>query len=385
MKSLISGRYQKSEKTAMGEVFDFLKKYDDIINLSIGDPDIITDSSVIERMAEDAKAGPTKDTDYRGYPELRAELAKFYKEEYDADVDDSEIFISAGGCVSMYLVMEAILNDGDEVIIPDPYFVPYPSQVELARGKAVMLPTYEEEGFQINIDRLEKLVTEKTRAIILNTPNNPTGSCLSLETMHKIAEFCEKHDIIVVADDIYTAFSFDSEFVPIMNIDSMKKRTITINSFSKNFVMTGFRVANIIAPEEVIQTIQKINENVVFTTPSVSQRAALHALRMRHQIQPAIIDEFRERVKYCRQRVSSIKNMSVLEEGGSFYVFPNIKATGLSSNEVTKLMMEEAHVLVLPGNAFGSCGEGYIRISCTVGIEKLREAFDRIEKMKIFS
>lgn len=385
MKSLISGRYQKSEKTAMGEVFDFLKKYDDIINLSIGDPDIITDSSVIERMAEDAKAGHTKYTDYRGYPELRAEIAKFYKEEYDADVDDSEIFISAGGCVSMYLVMEAILNDGDEVIIPDPYFVPYPSQVELARGKAVMLPTYEEEGFQINIDRLEKLVTEKTRAIILNTPNNPTGSCLSLETMHKIAEFCEKHDIIVVADDIYTAFSFDLEFVPIMNIDSMKKRTITINSFSKNFVMTGFRVANIIAPEEVIQTIQKINENVVFTTPSVSQRAALHALRMRHQIQPAIIDEFRERVKYCRQRVSSIKNMSVLEEGGSFYVFPNIKATGLSSNEVTKLMMEEAHVLVLPGNAFGSCGEGYIRISCTVGIEKLREAFDRIEKMKIFS
>ena len=385
MKSLISGRYQKSEKTAMGEVFDFLKKYDNIINLSIGDPDIITDSSVIERMAEDAKAGHTKYTDYRGYPELRDEIAKFYKEEYDADVDDSEIFISAGGCVSMYLVMEAILNDGDEVIIPDPYFVPYPSQVELARGKAVMLPTYEEEGFQINIDRLEKLVTEKTRAIILNTPNNPTGSCLSLETMHKIAEFCEKHDIIVVADDIYTAFSFDSEFVPIMNIDSMKKRTITINSFSKNFVMTGFRVANIIAPEEVIQTIQKINENVVFTTPSVSQRAALHALRMRHQIQPAIIDEFRERVKYCRQRVSSIKNMSVLEEGGSFYVFPNIKATGLSSNEVTKLMMEEAHVLVLPGNAFGSCGEGYIRISCTVGIEKLREAFDRIEKMKIFS
>lgn len=385
MKSLISGRYQKSEKTAMGEVFDFLKKYDDIINLSIGDPDIITDSSVIERMAEDAKAGHTKYTDYRGYPELRAEIAKFYKEEYDADVDDSEIFISAGGCVSMYLVMEAILNDGDEVIIPDPYFVPYPSQVELARGKAVMLPTYEEEGFQINIDRLEKLVTEKTRAIILNTPNNPTGACLSLETMQNIAAFCEKHDIIVVADDIYTAFSFDSEFVPIMNIDSMKKRTITINSFSKNFVMTGFRVANIIAPEEVIQTIQKINENVVFTTPSVSQRAALHALRMRHQIQPAIIEQFRERVKYCRQRVNSMKNMSVLEEGGSFYVFPNIKATGLSSNEVTKLMMEEAHVLVLPGNAFGSCGEGYIRISCTVGIEKLREAFDRIEKMKIFS
>lgn len=181
------------------------------------------------------KAGHTKYTDYRGYPELRAEISPFYKEEYDADVDDSEIFISAGGCVSMYLVMEAILNDGDEVIIPDPYFVPYPSQVELARGKAVMLPTYEEEGFQINIDRLEEQFTEKTRAIILNTPNNPTGSCLSLETMQKIAEFCEKHDIIVVADDIYTAFSFDSEVVPIMNIDSMKKEPQQSTASPKTF------------------------------------------------------------------------------------------------------------------------------------------------------
>ncbi|WP_028829735.1 aminotransferase class I/II-fold pyridoxal phosphate-dependent enzyme [Proteocatella sphenisci] len=384
MKNMISRRYQETEKTAMGEVFDFLEKYDDIINLSIGDPDLVTDSGVIDKMAEDAKAGHTKYTDYRGYPELRAEIAKFYKEEYAVEIEDSEIFVSTGGCVSMYLVMEAILDDGDEVIIPDPYFAPYPSQVKLARGKAVMLSTYEEEGFQINIERLEKLVTDRTKAIILNTPNNPTGACLSLETMNKIADFCEKHDILVVADDIYTAFSFDTEFVPIMKIGSMRKRTITINSFSKNFVMTGFRVANIIGPEEVIQAIQKINENVVFTTPSISQRAALHALKMRHEIQPAIVEEFKSRVQYCKKRIEGINNMSVLDGGGSFYVFPNIKSTGLSSKEVTRLIMQEAHVLVLPGNAFGECGEGYIRISCTVGIEKLSEAFDRIEKMNMF-
>lgn len=385
MKNIISKRYQKSEKTAMGEVFDFLNKYDDIINLSIGDPDLITADVVIEHMAEDAKNGHTKYTDYRGYPELRQEIAKFYKEEYDVNVDDSQVFVSAGGCVSMYLVMEAILDDGDEVIIPDPYFAPYPSQVELARGKAVMLPTYEAEGFQINIERLEKIVTKRTKAIILNSPNNPTGACLSLETLNKIADFCEKHDIAVVADDIYTAFSFAEEFVPIMKIKNMKDRTITINSFSKNFIMTGFRVANIIAPKNVIDTIQKINENLVFTTPSISQRAALHALRLRHQIQPQIISEFKQRVQYCIERISNIKNMTTQPLGGSFYVFPNIKATGMSSDEVSQLIMEEAHVLLLAGSAFGECGEGYLRISCTVGIDKLKEVFDRIEKMSIFS
>lgn len=385
MKNIISKRYQNLQKTPMGEVFDFINKYDDVINLSIGDPDIITPEIIIDKMAEDAKAGHTKYTDYRGYKELRYEIAKFYKDEYNVNIEDEEIFISAGGCVSMYLVLEAILDDGDEVIIPDPYFSPYSSQVNLARGKAVMLPTYEEENFQISISRLKKLVTKNTKAMILNTPNNPTGACLSESTLNEIADFCEAHDILVIADDIYTAFSFYEKFIPIMGIKNMKNRTITINSFSKNFVMTGFRVANIIAPKAIIETIQKINENVVFTTPSVSQRAALHALKLRKIIQSEIIKEFKARVDYCISRINKIKNMSVLQNSGSFYVFPNIKATGFSSSEVANTIMQESHVLVLPGDSFGSCGQGYIRIACTVEIPKLKEAFDRIEKMKMFS
>lgn len=385
MKNIISKRYQNLQKTPMGEVWDFINKYDDVINLSIGDPDIITPELIIDKMAEDAKAGHTKYTDYRGYKELRDEIAKFYKEEYEIVVEDEEIFISAGGCVSMYLVLEAILDDGDEVIIPDPYFSPYSSQVKLARGKSVMLPTYEEENFQINIDRLKQIVTSNTKALILNTPNNPTGACLSEATLNEIADFCEEHDILVIADDIYTAFSFYEKFMPIIGIKNMKHRTITINSFSKNFVMTGFRVANIIAPKSIIETIQKINENVVFTTPSVSQRAALHALKLRKSIQSEIIAEFKARVDYCISRINKMKNMSVMQNGGSFYVFPNIKATGLSSNEVADMLMKEAHILVLPGDAFGDCGQGYIRIACTVEIPKLKEAFDRIEKLKMFS
>lgn len=384
-KTMVSKRYNKTEKTAMGEVFEYLNKYDDIINLSIGDPDIITDKTVIDLMAEDARNGHTKYTDYRGYPELRQEIGEFYKKEYDVDINDNEIFVTAGGCVSMYLVLEAILDDGDEVIIPDPFFVPYPSQVKLARGIPIMLPTYEEEDFQINIQRLESLVTSKTKAIILNNPNNPTGACFNKATLNKIADFCEKYDIIVIADDIYTAFSFDEEFIPIMKLENMKNRTITINSFSKNFVMTGFRVANIIAPSEIIETIQKINENVVFTTPSTSQRAAIYALRLREKIQPPIVEEFKKRVKYCEARINKMKNISVLPNGGSFYVFPNIKKTGLTSEQICKIIMEEAHILVLPGNAFGNCGEGHFRISCTVGIGKLEEAFNRMEKMNLFS
>lgn len=385
MKNIISKRYQNAQKTPMGEVWEFINKYDDVINLSIGDPDIITPDIVIDKMAQDAKNGHTKYTDYRGYPELRMEIANFYKDEYNITIEDEEIFVSTGGCVSMYLILEAILDDGDEVIIPDPYFSPYPSQVELARGKAVMLPTYEHENFQIDIERLKTLVNEKTKAIILNTPNNPTGACLDIETLNKIADFCEEKNIFVIADDIYTAFSFHKEFIPIIGIKNMKNRTITINSFSKNFVMTGFRVANIIAPKNVIETIQKINENVVFTTPSISQRAAIHALKLRKEIQPDIIEAFKKRVDYGISRINSIKNMNVIQNGGSFYLFPNIKGTGLTSSQVSEIIMKEAHVLVLPGDSFGECGEGHIRIACTVDIPKLKEAFDRIEKMKMFS
>lgn len=385
MKNIISKRYQNAQKTPMGEVWEFINKYDDVINLSIGDPDIITPDIVIDKMAQDAKNGHTKYTDYRGYPELRMEIANFYKDEYNITIEDEEIFVSTGGCVSMYLILEAILDDGDEVIIPDPYFSPYPSQVELARGKAVMLPTYEHENFQIDIERLKTLVNEKTKAIILNTPNNPTGACLDIETLNKIADFCEEKNIFVIADDIYTAFSFHKEFIPIIGIKNMKNRTITINSFSKNFVMTGFRVANIIAPKNVIETIQKINENVVFTTPSISQRAAIHALKLRKEIQPDIIEAFKKRVDYGISRINSIKNMNVIQNGGSFYLFPNIKGTGLTSSQVSEMIMKEAHVLVLPGDSFGECGEGHIRIACTVDIPKLKEAFDRIEKMKMFS
>lgn len=382
----IAKRYWKDQSTAMGKSDEMAKTFHDVINLSLGDPDLTTNELIIEKSFEDARKGHTKYTDFRGDPEMRAEVCKFYREEYGMEVRDEEVFVVASGCLGMYLALEAILDDGDEVILQSPFFTPYPQQVELARGIPVELPTYEDEDWQVDPARLESLITERTKAIVINTPSNPTGSCLTLATMRKIAEIAERYDLIVIADDIYTSFSYENPFVPFASLPGMRERTIIINSYSKNFTMTGWRIGQIIAPDYIIRTIQQINENVVFTAPSISQRAAIYALRYRETVQPAMIEEYRKRAFYAAERINRIPNMCVIyPPKGSFYLFINIKKTGLTSVECAEKILEQAHVLTLPGNAFGSCGEGYVRIACTVEIDRLREAFDRIGKMEIFS
>ncbi|MCH4890159.1 pyridoxal phosphate-dependent aminotransferase [Acidaminobacter sp. JC074] len=380
----ISKRYHVDKSTPMGQVDELAKKYEGVIDLSLGDPDITTHQIIIEKAFEDAKNGHTKYTDFRGDPELRDEIRKFYGEEYNIDLLDEEIMVTASGCVAMYLVLEAILDDGDEVIMHAPFFTPYPQQVELTRGVPVILDTFEEEDFQINMERLEKLITDKTKAIVINTPNNPTGTCFTLETMRNIASIAKKHDLLVIADDIYGSYSYQEKFVPFLSLEGMKERTITINSFSKDFTMTGWRVGNIIAPSYMIKVIQLINENVVFTTSSVSQRAAIAALQNRKMIQPDMILEYKSRMFYAADRINKIKNLSVLPPKGTFYLFVNIRKTGLTSAEISELILREARVLGIPGNAFGDCGEGFIRFACTVNKEALKEAFDRIEEMEMF-
>lgn len=381
----IAKRYWSDQSTAMGQSDVLAKSFHDCINLSLGDPDLITNDIITDNAFKDAKAGHTKYTDFRGDPELREEICKYYKEEYNMHVRDEEVFVTTSACHGMYLALEAIIDDGDEVILQAPFFTPYPQQVRLARGIPVELPTYEEKNFQINGDRLESLITARTKALVINTPSNPTGSCLSGESMKRIAELAEKHDLIVIADDIYTAFSYEHPFVPFASLPGMKERTVTLNSFSKNFTMTGWRIGNIIAADYLIHVIQQINENVVFTAPSISQRAAIHALRHRNEIQPLMVAEYQSRMFYAADRINKIRNMKVVfPPKGSFYLFVNIKETGLSSEEAARIILDEAHVLVLPGNAFGICGEGYIRIACTVNKDILKIALDRIEKVSIF-
>ena len=380
----ISKKYWKEAGTPFGSTNEKAAAFSDCINLSIGDPDLITDKTITEGAYHDALKGHTGYTNMYGDPELREEIRKFYKEEYDLDIKEDEVIVTASGLIAMYGVLQAILDFGDEVIIQAPFFTPYTSQVKMACGIPVELATYEEEDFQINPSRLEMLINERTKAIIINTPSNPSGSCLSKSTMEELAEIAEKHDLIVIADDIYTSYSFQADFIPFMSIPHMKERTITINSFSKNFIMTGWRVGNVIAPSYIVKVLKDMSENIIYSAPAVSQRAAIYALRNRKTIQPPIIEEYKKRMDYAAERVNKIPWMSVaMPPKGSFYLFINIKESGLTSAAAADFILDKAHVLLLPGNAFGKCGEGYLRLACTVGVDKLKEAFDRIEKISL--
>ena len=380
----LAKKYWKDASTPFGTTNEKAAQFDDCINLSIGDPDLITDKIIIDGAYQDALKGHTRYTNMYGDIELRDEIRKFYKDEYDLDIAPDEVIVTTSGLIAMYMALQAILDEGDEVIIQSPFFTPYTAQVEMARGIPVELDTYEEEDFQINIDRLKSLITPRTKALIINTPSNPTGSCLSADTLGEIAKIAEEEDLIVIADDIYTSYSFEKDFIPFMSMPGMRERTITINSFSKNFIMTGWRVGNIIAPAFIVRVLKDMGENIVYSAPAPSQRAAIYALRNRKVIQQPIIVEYRKRMEYAAERINRIPWMSVITPPkGSFYLFINIKKSGLSSLDAADMILEKAHVLLLPGNAFGRCGEGYLRLACTVGVDKLEEAFDRIEKIEL--
>lgn len=380
----ISKKYWKDLGTPFGSTNEKAAQFEDCINLSLGDPDLITDKIIIDGAYEDALKGHTKYTNMRGDIELREEIRKFYREEYNMDIGEGEVIVTASGLIAMYSVLQAILDDEDEVLIQAPFFTPYPAQVKMAGGIPVEMPTYEEEDFQINLERLESLINERTKALIINSPSNPTGNCLSVSTMEGIARIAVEHDLIVISDDIYTSYSFEEGFVPFASLPGMRERTVIINSFSKNFIMTGWRVGNVIAPSYLIDVLKDMGENIIYSAPAPSQRAALHALRNRKVIQPPIIEEYKKRMFYAAERINRIPWMStVYPPKGSFYLFINIKESGLDSMEASEKILDEAHVLLLPGNAFGECGEGYLRLACTVGVDKLEEAFDRIEKIEL--
>ena len=380
----IAKRYQNIEPTAMGSSGDIALQYPNLVNFSLGDPDLTTPKEIIEKAFEDAKDGHTHYTHFAGDPELIDEIVSFQKEEYDLDLSRENIFVTTSACHGMWLVLEALLNEGDEVIIPEPYFTPYPSQVKMCGGKAVFLPTYEENEFQIDIEDLKKVVGPNTKALIVNTPNNPTGACLSLDKMLEIGRLAKKEDFLIIADDIYTSFSYEEDFKPIASLEDFFSQVITLRSFSKNFAMTGWRLGYIIAEPAYLNVIREINENNVFTAPSISQRAGLHALRMRKEVQGPIVEEFKKRTFHAYKRIKGLKNVSILEPKGTFYLFMNIKETGLSSEEVADLLVKEAQVLPIPGDAFGQSGQGYIRLAVTIGVEEIDQAFDRMEKMEVF-
>ena len=359
-----------------------LAKYKDIVDLSIGDTDFTTDEAIINAAFRDAKAGHTHYGDPKADPELISAVCKAWEEDFDQTLPRDHVLVSASSCLGMSLAMFAILDPGDEVIVFSPYFALYRAQIELAGGVCVDVPTYAEEDYAISEERLRAAITPRTKAIIFNNPTNPTGMAYDRSTLELLAKIAQEYDLLVAADEIYTTYIYEGDYIPLRTLPGMLDRTITLNSFSKNFLMTGWRVGVIIAEPTLIATMNQINGSLIYSAPSISQRAAIAALDNRARIRERYIKAYRERIFYSADRLEKIPYLSLVRPKGTFYLFPGVEKTGLSAGEFCKELLERAHILVSPGDVFGLAGKQHFRIACTVDIEKLREAYDRMEALR---
>ena len=328
--------------------------------------------------------GFTHYADPQGYLGLREEIAKAYKEDYGVKCDPEEILIAMSGTEALYIILEAILNPGDEVIVPSPYFSVYPDQIEMTKGVPVIYETKFENDFNLEPREIEKLITAKTKALIINTPNNPTGAVYSDNTLKEIYKLAKKYNILVICDDIYTIYSYESKFKPMIAYDKELKNVISITSMSKDFVMTGWRLGAILANEELIKTMTYIHENIVYSVPTICQHAGALGIANRKTICPPLYEEYKERMYLAYERLKKLNHVEVLKPKGTFYIFPKISVPGMTTKEVVREILEKAHVNLIDGEAFGPAGEGFIRIAVTVNKEKINEAFDRIERLEIF-
>lgn len=381
MRNFIADKFLKREYS-MGVKKEFSKTLPYTpINLGIGDLDIHTDKELIQKAMADAEAGHTHYTNSYGYFELREEICRYHKENFENyDYSPENVMVVTGACHGLYLLFKSILNPEDEIILLAPFFPVYADQISLSGGKPVIVETKFENGFQIVKEDLEKAVTSKTKAIVVNSPSNPTGVCYTLESLNIIREFAIEHDILVVADDVYDFFSYEKKFTPLATLPDMKERTVTVCSFSKNFAMTGWRIGYMLAPREIIECVNFINEAIIYSAPSVSQRCALYALKDYKRLKEKIVPVFKERVEYCYNRIKKIGFLDCFKPEGGIYVFVNIQKTGMSSQEFTDYLFDNYNIAVVNGDTFGV--KGFVRIACTLDIALLKEAFDRIEKIK---
>ena len=360
-----------------------LQKYkDDIIDLSIGDTDIITDERIIDAAFADTKRGYTHYGNPKGDPELVTAIQKQWSEDFGIKVPKENILVTASSCLGMSIVMFSILNPGDEVIVFSPYFAMYKQQIELAGGVCIEVPCYAAENFDISEERLRSALSKKTKAIILNNPSNPTGKAYNRADLEMISKVAIEADLMLVSDEIYTTYMYEDEFVPVSSLPGMWERTITLNSFSKNFLMTGWRIGSVVASPNLINVMSRINGSLIYTAPSVSQRAGIKALEIREDIRKKYIEIYKDRVLYSAERIEKIPYLSLVRPGGTFYLFPGVEKTGLTSAQFCNELLERAHILVTTGSAFGEVGEGFFRIACTVSKDKLKEAFDRMDGLK---
>ena len=359
--------------------FDIANEMDDVISLSIGEPDFFTPWHIREAAITALEKGKTRYTANRGMIALREEICKFYKKKYQLSYQpETEVLVTVGGSEAIDMALRCIIGEGEEVIIPEPCFVCYDPLTRMAGGVPVAIQTKAENEFRLTADELENAITEKPKALIFPYPNNPTGAVMRREHLEALTEVIIKHDLIVLSDEIYSELTYgDRPHVSIASLPGMRERTIVINGFSKTYSMTGWRMGYAVAPKELIAPMTKLHQYAIMSAPTISQFAAIEALRNGNDDIAEMRDQYDMRRRLIVDGLNRL-GLTCFEPEGAFYVFPSIQSTGMTSDEFCERLIYDKHVAVVPGTAFGACGEGYIRISYAYSIKHLSEALNRI-------
>lgn len=380
MSNFVNQKVTDLPPSGIRKFFDLAATMEGCISLSVGEPDFVTPDLMMNAAVDSLKAGKTQYTSNSGLIELRAEICNYLK-KYDLDyVADKEVLISVGASEAIDLAFRALVGPGDEVLIPDPSFVCYGPLTTLSGGTAVSLATYEKDEFRLTAEELEKSITDKSKILLLPYPNNPTGGIMRKEDYEPIAKIVEKNNLFVICDEIYSELVYGGEkHCSFASLPGMKERSLVLNGFSKAFAMTGWRIGYACGPQDVIAAMTKIHQYGIMSAPTMGQYGALEGLRNGAAEVQRMVASYDERRQVIVQGLRDI-GLSCFEPKGAFYVFPSIQSTGLSSEEFCEKLLMAEKVAVVPGNAFGASGEGFIRCSYAASMDNIKEALKRIER-----
>jgi aspartate/methionine/tyrosine aminotransferase len=378
--SILSKAYQKPSANILADVCAMAAKMDNVIDLSVGDPNFTTPQPIIEAAFEKTKAGMTHYTAAEGLSELRQAICDFYQDKYQLKFNLNQVLVTVGAEHALFIALEALLDPGDEVIIPQPSFSPYIDQVKLANGTPVTVDGKAAVGYKIEAAEIAKKITPKTKAIIINTPNNPTGNVMTAAEEQALADLAIKNDLLIFSDEIYSDYVMPGKtFTPLAKF--APDNTVTISGMSKSFAMTGWRIGYLIGPNWLVTTANDVNDAVTFTAPTMSQEGALYGLQHHDELVAPIVEAFQKRLTYLQTELPKIDWLDVSPVEGSIYVFADIRATGLNSVDFADQLLKKAGILVVPGLAFGKSGEGFVRIAATQPLTVLKEAVAKMQKL----
>ncbi len=380
MRSYVSKRVASVPPSGIRRYFDIAATMHDVISLGIGEPDFVTPPRITEAGVGSLERGETHYTSNSGTIELRRALSGYISRLYGVNYDpEHEILVTVGVSEALYLAMTAIIDPGDEVIVPEPCFVAYMPEVVFAGGVAVAVPTHAENGFQVTAEAIEAAITPRTKALLIGYPNNPTGAVMSRENLESIARLAVKHDLLVISDEIYDRLVYEVPHTQFASLDGVRDRTIVLSGFSKSHAMTGWRLGYAAGPAPVLDAMRKVHQYTIMSAPTTAQVAALEA------IQGAEPDVEAMRAEYNRRRKLIVSGFNELgltcfEPRGAFYAFPSVAASGMTDSDFADSLLHEEAVAVVPGSAFGPSGAGHVRACYATAYEKIEEALERMRR-----